>query len=638
MDRCTALIVLSAGIAVPAAAAPSYVGAAACAKCHAEVYSKWSASRHSKMVQPATPQGIRGDFSRSSEVVLRGSPYGLRERAGVYYITESFLTGHPQEHRVDYTLGNRRIQHYLTTLTDGRIVVLPPTWDVQRKQWFHNMDIADPDETDDVQVQIWNKGCYSCHVSQEEKNYDNEKDSYKTVWLNSGTNCERCHGPGSEHVAIYSAGTRPRAPARNIVLQTRLDAVRNTMVCAQCHSFRDIYVNGFAAGSNYYDFFLPILEFNQPVNRDPAYWPDGRTRRFSNDAFGLWQSECFLKGGVTCVGCHTTPHEVDIEKNPQLRPDANALCTRCHAGIGKALTAHTHHAASSTGSSCVECHMPRTVLSIKAQIRDHSMSVPVPENTIRHGIPNACNNCHQDRDPDWALQKMNQWYSARSRQKLIHRADAFARARAGNADSIPELLDILGKASEAPLVRANALGYLSSFPDDPRVFPALLAALTDPEPVVRVYAALRMSPRPANKEAAISALTRALSDSATTVRVGATVALVSLGISQLPGEDGERFEQAKQVFRARAELNSDDAAQLLGAGKFYLLTGDPVTAVGALQNSLKLDPEIPARYYLAYAKAQQGHLDEARQILEAIPPTDSQYANAQNLLKTLAAH
>ena len=42
--------------------------------------------------------------------------------------------------------------------------------------------------------------------------------------------------------------------------------------------------------------------------------------------------------------------------------------------------------------------MPRTVLSIKAEIRDHSMSIPVPENTIHHGIPNACNVCHQDRD------------------------------------------------------------------------------------------------------------------------------------------------------------------------------------------------------------------------------------------------
>jgi HEAT repeat protein len=276
-------------------------------------------------------------------------------------------------------------------------------------------------------------------------------------------------------------------------------------------------------------------------------------------------------------------------------------------------------------------------LSIKAQIRDHSMSVPVPENTIRHGIPNACNNCHKDRDAEWSLQQMNKWYKDASRQKLIHRAESFAQARGGDRESIADLLDILAKPSEGPLVRANALGYLSSFSDDPRVFPTLVRALTDPEPLVRVYAALRMSPRPADKETAVTALVRALGDSAATVRVGATVALVSLGISQLPGEDGERFEQGKQVFRARAKLNSDDAEQLLGAGKFYLLTGDPGTAIGALQASLKLDPEIPARYYLAYAKAQQGHLDEARQILAAIPPSDSQYANAQKLLKALTA-
>jgi len=68
-----------------------------------------------------------------------------------------------------------------------------------------------------------------------------------------------------------------------------------------------------------------------------------------------------------------------------------------------------------------------------------------------------------------------------------------------------------------------------------------------------------MSPRPSNKDVAVAALTRALGDSDTTVRVGATVALVSLGIRQLTGVDGERFEQAKQIFRARAELNSDDA-------------------------------------------------------------------------------
>ena len=391
---------------LPAQAAV-YTGAAACAKCHAEIHAKWSQSRHSKMVQPATKTSVKGDFTLG-KLQLRGAPYALRERDGVYYITESTLTGKPQEHRVDYTLGNRRIQHYLTTLPTGRVIVLAPSWDVLRKQWFHNFDIADPDETSEVLVQVWNKNCFSCHVSRQQKGYDAAKNQYQTPWQDFGTNCERCHGPGSDHIAHYSAPVPPKGPARDIVLQTRLDGTRNSMVCAQCHSFRDIYALGYAAGDNYYDYFLPILESTQPVDKDPAYWPDGRTRRFSNDAFGLWQSECYLKGNLACTACHTAAHETEIERNPQLRPDANALCTRCHQALAKSLTAHTHHAEASRGSSCVECHMPRTVQSIKAEIRDHSMSVPVPENTIRHGIPNACNLCHKDQDAPLVPGK-NEW-------------------------------------------------------------------------------------------------------------------------------------------------------------------------------------------------------------------------------------
>ena len=631
--KVSALVFLTA-FAAHAAGTSTYVGAAACAKCHADEFAKWSSSRHSKMVQPATKTSVKGDFSRG-RVELRGLPYLLREKDGVYYITESYLTGKPQEHRVDFTLGSRRIQHYLTRLPSGRVVVLPPSWDVLRKDWFHNFDIGDPDETAEVTVQVWNKNCYSCHVSREEKNFDTEKDEYKTAWQDFGTNCERCHGPGSRHVADYSAPARPAGAAGDIVVQTRLDAERNTMVCAQCHSFRDIYALGYSAGADYYDYFLPILEFSQPEDHDPAYWPDGRTRRFSNDAFGLWQSECFLKGKVTCVSCHVTPHDIEIERNPQLSAGAGALCTRCHQDIAKAVPAHTHHAADSAGSSCVECHMPRTVLSIKAQIRDHSMSIPVPENTIRHGIPNACNGCHQNRDANWTLKQMNQWYGQRSRQKLMLRADAFALARAADASAIPKLLDILSRQSEGPLARTNALGHLARFNKDPRVFTAFQRSLTDSQTLVRAVAALRI-PAAADRTAAIAGLVPLLGDAATTVRVAAAVTLVSQGIAQLPGDDGRRFEGAKQIFRARVQLNSDDAEQQLGAGKFYLLTGDPVSAVGALRSSLKLDPEVPARYFLAYGLAQQGKLEDARAILLAIPPGDAQYGNAQVLLKAIA--
>ena len=617
-----------------AAAGNGYVGAAVCAKCHVDEHHKWSGSRHSKMVQPATMAGVKGDFSRH-EVTLRGSKYLLREKNGQYFITESYLTGEPVEHRVDYTLGNRRIQHYLTTLPSGRIVVLPPSWDILRKDWFHNFDIGDPDESGEVMVQVWNKNCYSCHVSREQKNFDPAADEYHTAWQDFGTNCERCHGPGGQHVTDYSAAVKPAGPVRDIVMQTRLDAPHNTMVCAQCHSFRDIYVQDFKAGDDYYDHFLPILEFSQPVDHDPAYWPDGRTRRFSSDAFGLWQSECFLKGKATCVDCHVTPHEVEIERNPQLRPDANALCTRCHEGIGKALTAHTHHGEKSAGSSCVECHMPRTVLSIKAEIRDHSMSIPVPENTLRHGIPNACNLCHKDRDANWALERIKSWYPDASRQKLIRRADAFAAARKHDPAAVPLLLAILSQPSEGELVRANAVGHLAQFSDDPRVYPALEKALTDPEPLVRALAALQIRPDPAQRPEAIAGLTRTLADPLAVPRIAAAVTLVSFGVNQLPGEDGGGFEAAKQLFRARAELNTDDAEQQLGAGKFYLLTGDPVTAIGALETSLKLEPDIPARYYLAYAYAQRGRLEEARALLKAIPESDSQYARAQALLKAI---
>ena len=66
-------------------------------------------------------------------------------------------------------------------------------------------------------------------------------------------------------------------------------------------TLRDVIAPGFAPGEDYFDHFMPLLEYTDPGGSDPAYWADGRTRRFSNDALGLWQSECYRKGGATCL-------------------------------------------------------------------------------------------------------------------------------------------------------------------------------------------------------------------------------------------------------------------------------------------------------------------------------------------------
>ncbi|HEU5453345.1 MAG TPA: ammonia-forming cytochrome c nitrite reductase subunit c552 [Terriglobales bacterium] len=622
-------------LALPfAASAQTYVGSAACATCHAQVHKTFVESRHSKMVQPATPQGVIGDFSRGT-VRLRGSDFTLRKTASGYYITESYLTGKPWKHKILYTLGNRRMQHYLTKLPDGRIVLLPPTWDNVRKQWFHNLEIDDPEEAPGVQVQLWNKSCYSCHVSREEKNFDFDKITYNTKWQDFGINCERCHGPGSDHVADYSIPTPfPGGPPKDIVNPARLDPVRSTQVCAQCHSFRDMWVDNFKAGDNYYDHFLPILDSGLPADdEDPAYWADGRTRRFSNDAFGLWQSECFLKGKATCITCHVTPHNTNVDVNPQL--ETNGICLQCHSAIGKDIAAHTHHLVASQGSSCVECHMPRTVLSIKAQIRDHSMSIPVPENTINHGIPNACNNCHTDKTPQWAVAAMNNWWGSKSRQKLIARADAFDAAKHGDASSVDKLIALLSDPANGSLVRGNAAGYLGKFAQDPRAFLALSSALTDSDPLVRIMGAREIQPGASNPATVAKELVPLLRDPVAIVRATAAVALVGLGVQKLPGEDGLKFEQAKEIYYQRAHLDGDDAGQQVAAGKFYFLEGKYDRAADAFRESMRIDPAMPAQYYLAMSLAQQGQLDKASAILASISRNDPQYKAAQQLLSQI---
>jgi hypothetical protein len=621
---------LAAGIGFAAEPSSLFVGAEVCARCHEDTHKEWSGARHSKMLQPATPASVKGDFGKG-RIVLRGGAYSLRATKDGFYITESVLSGKEQEHRVDYTLGSRRIQHYLTKLPDGRIIVLPPSWDVTRKEWFHNMDIVNPEETDGSLIQVWNKNCYSCHVSREEKNFNAAQNTYATRWQDFGTNCERCHGPGAEHVASHQPAS---TTAVKLVVPSKLNASRASMVCAQCHSLRNIVAEGFTAGSDYFDFYLPILEYGQKPGNDPSYWPDGRTRRFSNDALGLWQSECFLKGGATCVNCHTDVHDPEIEKNSALRPGANAICTGCHASIGQNIAAHSHHGADSAGSACVECHMPRTVFSIKAAIRDHSISIPIPENTSRFGIPNACNVCHQDRDANWTIAQMKDWYGDRSRQKLIGRASAFSLAHAGDRKAIGPLLGILGDVAEGAVVRANATGHLSRFSDDSRVLAALEGALHDQEPLVRAVAAQRIESKAAPAEVS-NALVEALGDPSRSVRVGAVLSLVNLGAPRPEGEDGQKMDRAEQEYLARAAIQSDDASEQFNAGSLYLMSGNPRAAAGAFQTALRLDPKVPAAYGLAYAYAQAGRRDEAIRILQTIPFRDPYYVSAQRLLGAL---
>jgi predicted CXXCH cytochrome family protein len=613
----------------------TFVGATTCQSCHRQAHDTWKSGRHSKMIQPAGPASVKADFSKDT-ITLRGRRYRLRAANGEYFITESFLTGKPREHRIEYTLGSRRIQHFLTTIENGWIVILPPSWDVQRQQWFDNMEIVRPDERDETLVQLWNKNCVGCHVSQQENNYRPATKTYATKWTDFGTSCERCHGPGSAHVQAHTQAQPGGAVSDQLIVRpTRLDPTSSSMICAQCHSLRDVIAPGYVAGADYYDHFQPLLENRPQKADDPAYWADGRPRRFSNDAIGLWQSQCFLRGGATCTNCHRA-HLPDVDRNPQLAPANNALCTQCHEKIGAAISEHTRHLPGSTGSACVECHMPKTVISIKATMRDHTIGVPAPENTVAFGIPNACTECHADRKASWAVDALDKWWPRGRRAKLVERAQVFTAARAQRPEVLDRLIAIGADSDQGPLIQANAVGYLGSY-KDPRVLPALLAASKANHPAIR-SAALSGLGQLLEGEAPRAAIVAGLDDPRRAVRTSALMSLVNRGGGPLAPADLPRFQAASREFAARARPHQDDARIQRDLGLVHLLASDVDLAAEALQISVGLEPDRPSsRFLLAMARVGQGRTEEARALLKDVPSSDPYYKAAQDSLKQLGS-
>ena len=67
-----------------------------------------------------------------------GEPGSAFWRDNRFYLTDEY----GKQRVVDYTLGNRRLQHYLSPEANGEIRVLTSVWDVRRKEWFHSSDIV----------------------------------------------------------------------------------------------------------------------------------------------------------------------------------------------------------------------------------------------------------------------------------------------------------------------------------------------------------------------------------------------------------------------------------------------------------------------------------------------------------------
>ncbi|MFC2030759.1 multiheme c-type cytochrome, partial [Chloroflexota bacterium] len=341
---------------------PGYVGSEKCGQCHGAKYESYQHTWHSKILRSANGETVRGDF----DSLDRGVGFGRED--------------------VTHVVGGQFSQRYLTEV-DGELYVLPAQWNVLAEEWV-------PYHPDDWRDRPYDEHCAGCHTTG--------FDAASGMWAEDGVQCEACHGPGLEHVAL--AGDRAQ-----ILNPALLTFDEQTEICGQCH-LRGYDPSGQYAFPTDYQPGGPVALDDAFIATDEAdaFFPDGSSRRHHQEYLD-WQ----LSGhadGVACAFCHVS--HSSGETLHQTRFVGNHRCVVCHEEK-KELAPHIpYHPASDL--VCTDCHMSTLAQSESAEynfdFHSHTFWPPDPRVTIMYGgqdeMPNACNLCHTDESPEWAVEAM----------------------------------------------------------------------------------------------------------------------------------------------------------------------------------------------------------------------------------------
>ena len=377
------LLVLAPG----AALAQNFVGSAQCRVCHTAVYDRWKTTRMANVVLDPKehPEAIIPDLTKPDPLLT----FTKDQIAWVY--------------------GSKWKQRYFTRIGDDTYP-LGAQWDITHKQW-RPYQVANGT---DWWTKFYPGGnttrptsalCDGCHSV----NY-NLRTKIPTEW---NVGCEKCHGPGGDHV---------NNPSRaNIVNPARLDTTAGTDVCVQCHSQGQPLVK--SLDGKYYDFPLGYrpglklsdfweLEEHKLGETSFTHFPDGSAHKNRMQGNDFVQSVMYTRG-VKCSACHDVH---GTGNNADLIKPANVLCLDCHGPKSPngphqpTIEQHTHHKPGSAGNECVGCHMPAIATQLAdVNVRSHTFKFISPAATDSLKVPNPCTTCHTDKTTKWALDALKSW-------------------------------------------------------------------------------------------------------------------------------------------------------------------------------------------------------------------------------------
>ncbi|MCU1245937.1 MAG: hypothetical protein JWN02_1847 [Acidobacteria bacterium] len=435
----------------------AYAGSERCKECHEKNYLRWTHDWHARALGKAGEKEVAGDF-RDRHFRGEASEAWFSRRGGEYLVRTRGRDGTLGDYPVQWLIGAKRMQDPVTVFDDGRWQVLPVYFHItsggkQPHQWV-DYNSAKQGRVEADHPYFWtnfqrtaNKECIECHATGLDVRYERSTHRWSTSFVDAGVACEACHGPGGRHAETKAKG--------DIIHPGHLAKELQLAICARCHGPREPlfplldWRDQFRPGQRYDDRYQALV-ITDSTERSGEFFADGRPNSSSFEYQALLQSRCFLRGGATCLSCHTAPHQEHAAN--EIKKDANASCSGCHAALTSHAAAHSHHRAA----TCVDCHMPKLLSGVLDHFPDHTLDIPNPENTVRHDVPNACNLCHADRKPADMQRSVESWWpEARSKQgRRFRLAEAIDEKTA--AGSFGALTEVVRDGSETPTLRGAA--------------------------------------------------------------------------------------------------------------------------------------------------------------------------------------
>lgn len=479
-----------------------------------EEREKWQHSHHQKSMLLASTDTILGDFENTT-VTINDKTTRFFKKGEEFWVHTDDIIGTPQEFKIEYTFGFDPLQQYLVKTNDGKYQILPVSWDTRPaarggQRWFHiyGDDHIKPNERLHWTgpLQNWNGMCADCHSTGLTRDYDAASDQFNSEWQTVNVSCKSCHVEDGYSDFSNSTATEGWVFKENAVTaqwsgETR--ANNEIEVCAACHSLRTPITDGIDPSKAFLDQFTPTLI------QSPQYFPDGQVKEEDYVWGSFLQSKMYSKG-VICSDCHD-PHSLE------LKAPGNQICTTCHLPSKFDVPSHHNHQIGSTGSMCVNCHMPETTFMQVDARNDHSFRIPRPDLSHQTESPDACTGCHQDMTPDDAAANITKWFGS-DRVTVPHFGETFSAVLTNEPGSESRLKSLLKNREMPPIVRASAYAMLDRFPN-PDTFSHIEDGLKSSDPLIRLAAINSAHILPPNLQVAL--ITPLLQDELKAVRIAA---------------------------------------------------------------------------------------------------------------------